>query len=289
MIGEPTLITGATGAVGTSAVGALIECSPKTEILGLSRSRDTRNTIIPMRQGDYNDLASLQGAFRGVATLIFISSDGDRDTMLLHHRNVVQAARTCGVKRVLYSSILDVAESSPFYFSTVHTQTERLIAAESWQTCILRTSIFSEFLLSLIAKESETGRISVPAGGGAISLVSRHDVGEALARIASCAALFGGVKYVTGPNALRMGDVAHLISQVSGRDVKYLPLDVTAYAAQLRSRGLSGWLIEAIVSMFQSVALGNFSRVEEGLRDWLGHEPAPFMGALAYIRKAGRP
>jgi len=256
LVGAPNriLVTGATGAVGGYALTALADSGH--EIFGLARDPGKARFPSPVRvrQGDYEDLSSLRAALRGIDTLVFISSDGDRETMLRHHRNVVASAKDAGIRRILYTGILDMAEDSPFYYHPIHRETERLIAAEDWQSCILRTSVFTEFLHSLIVDDARNGEISLP-GEGKISLVTRKDVGFALARLALSDELFRGIHFATGPVAAGVEDVVP-------SELNFRPCDIPAYRERLRTEGRSGWYVEALSSMYETIAMGNFSFVD---------------------------
>lgn len=102
---NPTiLITGATGQLGTLAIGALMETVDPSKIAALVRPKsdgsDTRvahlqSFGIVTREGDYDDPASLREAFAGIDRLLFISSNLF-EPCGAQHRNVVDAAKHAG-------------------------------------------------------------------------------------------------------------------------------------------------------------------------------------------------
>ncbi|GAB4002957.1 hypothetical protein GCM10029992_42800 [Glycomyces albus] len=112
-------ITGSTGGVGSRTVRHLLaepDCPPLVAIARRPRAVPRRNGLTA-RGADYDDPASLERAFAGLETLVFVSSDGRAETMARHHRNVIAAAVGAGVGHVVYTSILDIEPDSRFYYS----------------------------------------------------------------------------------------------------------------------------------------------------------------------------
>jgi NAD(P)H dehydrogenase (quinone) len=112
------------------------------------------------RYADYDDPASLSAALGGVDTLVFISSDGVAESIGRHHEHVVAASVDAGVRRVVYTSIIDDQPDSRFYYAPVHRATEAHLQASGLQHLIARTSIFADFFV-------DTGRC--PPSGTASS------------------------------------------------------------------------------------------------------------------------
>ena len=50
---------------------------------------------------------------------MFIGSDGRADRVLAHHRNLLAAARSAGVHRIVLLSSKDVEADSPFCYAPV--------------------------------------------------------------------------------------------------------------------------------------------------------------------------
>ena len=68
-------------------------------------------------------------ALAGIDTLVFVSSDGEAARVVVHHRNVLQAAAECGVGHVVFLSGLDVAADSPFCYAFTNRDAEQLLRA----------------------------------------------------------------------------------------------------------------------------------------------------------------
>ena len=101
------LITGATGGLGRATLDALLQSVPAPEVAVLARdpakATDLAALGVQVRQGDYNDYASLVQALAGVEKL-FLVSGNDIPNRVPQHTNAVRAAQAAGVKHVVYTS-----------------------------------------------------------------------------------------------------------------------------------------------------------------------------------------
>jgi NAD(P)H dehydrogenase (quinone) len=238
---------------------------------------------LTVRRADYEDPASLRHALTGVATLVFVSSDGVAESMRRHHEHVVVAASDAGVDHVVYTSIVDVSPDSDFYYAAVHRETEALLADSGLAHCLARTSIFADyFVATWLAPALDEGTLALPAGAGRMSLVSRDDVARALAVAAVSRCL--GIIELTGPEALTADEISRLTEAATGRRLRYLPLGDAAYRRRLAVDQAPGWLIEAFASFFRSVREGGFAVVSPDVARLTGQPPQSY---AEFIRSAG--
>jgi NAD(P)H dehydrogenase (quinone) len=277
-------VTGATGGVGSGVVRHLLARPDPPPVVAIAR----RPESVPeaarpaARKADYDDPASLRAAVAGIDTLVFVSSDGVDEVMQRHHEHVVDAAIHAGVRRVVYTSILDVSADARFYYSPIHRETEARLSSSDIETCFARTSIFDEFFLETwIAPALVAGTLALPAGEGGMSLITREDTARALADAA--ASNLEGVLELTGPAAITADEVARITQAEAGRTLRYEDVDDDAYRRRLGEQGEPGWLIEAYASMFTSVREGRFATVSTGVTQLTGRPPDRFE---AFVRSA---
>ncbi|MBZ9799342.1 NAD(P)H-binding protein [Mesorhizobium sp. ES1-4] len=173
------LVTGATGHVGNAVVSGL--ASLGQEVAALVRDAEAARRRLPrgmpLRIGDYEDTSVLEKAFAGIGELVLISSDGDADAIMRHHANVIEAARAARIRRITFTSIIDVGEGSPFYYAPAYRDAERRLAACGVPSTIVRCGLYSDFILDTwLAPAQEPGELVLPAGHGLMAPVSRDDV-----------------------------------------------------------------------------------------------------------------
>lgn len=275
-------VTGATGGVGGAAVRRLLATAPPaTRVAALVRRPEAvpAHPRLEVRGADYDDPASLRTALAGVETLVFVSSDGTAEAMLRHHENVVAAAGAAGVGHVVYTSILDVDPASGFFYTPGHIATEALLAASGLGHSLARTSVFADFVVATwIEPALVSGTLELPAGDGRASLVTRGDVGRALAGLA----LSGerGAVALTGPEALSLDDICARAASVTGRAVRRRPVDDATYRRELAAAGAPGWLVEAYASLWAAVREGRFAAVAGDVERLTGVPPQTYADHL---------
>ncbi|ACQ79331.1 NmrA family protein [Beutenbergia cavernae DSM 12333] len=267
-------VTGATGTIG-SAVAATLAAEGH-DVVALVRD-PARFAAPPGRVrvavAEYDDRDALVRALDGVATLVFVASDGEVGPMLVHHLNVVEAAARSGVAHVVYLSIVDVDPSSPFCYAAPHAATERLLADAGLVTTAVRAGMYGEFFVRFLREAATTGRLALPMEDGVLSLVSRADVARCLAAAASSAP--NGPHLVTGDRTYDLGGLAAVASR-RGRQVRAEPVDARDFGIALLRGGLEPWWTYAFTSMFAAVAENRFAGVTTGVVDLTGRGPVSF-------------
>jgi NAD(P)H dehydrogenase (quinone) len=273
---SPIAVTGATGGVGSRVVHHLLARAGRPPVVALARRPDAVPVAegLTVRHADYDDPGSLRVALAGVDTLVFISSDGVAETMRRHHEHVVAAAVAAAVGHVIYTSILDIAPDSRFYYSPPHQDTEARLAASGLRHCCARTSIFADyFVQTWLEPARASGTLAINAGDGRMSLVTREDTAAALA--AAALARREGVIDITGPEALTGAEIAAIAG------VAHEPLGEAEYRRRLAADGNPGWLVDAFSSMFRSVVEERFATVSPDVPDLTGRPRQRFAGFLA--------
>jgi NAD(P)H dehydrogenase (quinone) len=277
-------VTGASGGVGSRVVRHLLAGADPPPVVALAR----RPRAVPeaanltVRYADYDDPSSLRGAFTDLGTLVFVSSDGVAETMRRHHEHVIAAAIESGVHHIAYTSIVDVAPDSGFYYAAVHRETEALLAESGLSHCLARTSIFADYFASTwIAPAFEEGTLALPAGDGRMSVVTRNDVARALA--VAAVSRREGIIELTGPAALTAGEIGQVTEAATGHRLSYLALEEGAYRKRLAGGQAPVWLIEAFSSMFASVREGRFEVVSADIPKLIGE---PQQSYADFIRAA---
>jgi len=100
-------VTAASGQLGTSIVNELIKTIGKENVIGIVRTPEkAAHLAIEIRKGDYNNREDLNTALNGVDSVLLISTSDDPQKRIQQHRNVIEAAKQNGVKKIVYTSII---------------------------------------------------------------------------------------------------------------------------------------------------------------------------------------
>lgn len=99
------LVTGATGGLGEQVLNHFVANLPASDFAAASSREANRQQFedrgIAFRHANYDDVASLETAFRDVENLLFVSTNVfDNERRAKQHENFVAAAKKTGVKHV---------------------------------------------------------------------------------------------------------------------------------------------------------------------------------------------
>jgi NAD(P)H dehydrogenase (quinone) len=234
--------------------------------------------VVPLsrRLAPYDDPTALRAALDGVDTLVFVSSDGEAARVVVHHRNVLDAAGQCGVGHVVLLSGLDVDLASPFCYAYTNGYTERLLRAGGQPHSILRAGLYTEFFLSLVRQVADAdpdGVAALPAAAARVSLVARDDVARCLAALAVREPT-NDHHDVTGPQSLSVQEVAI----TAGHRCKDTSLP--EFASALHRAGEEPWWVYAYSSMFEAIQQGRWARTSDGVAQLTGTPAASLTDVL---------
>jgi NAD(P)H dehydrogenase (quinone) len=240
------VITGVTGKLGRVAIEDLLTRVPATEVAAVARdprkAADLAERGVDVRQGDYEDPASLRAAFAGADVLLLVSgSDITPGARSRQHGNAIDAAVAAGVGRVVYTSAIGAENGQGFLAD--HTATEKLLAESGLPHTLLRNTFYMELLVNPGLRAAvDAGELLGADNGVPVNLATITDLGTAASVTVSGDGHAGAVYELRGP-VWTLTDLARTLSEVSGKDVAYKPvpadeLGQAAFVHQLIASGL---------------------------------------------------
>ncbi|MCG6186847.1 SDR family oxidoreductase [Maribellus maritimus] len=267
-------VTGATGQLGQLVVAELKKKVSAEDIVALVRTPEKANGLgVEAREFDYSEPANLADALQGVDNLLLISGSevGQRATQ---HFNVIEAAKSAGVKWIVYTSLLH-ADSSSLSLAGEHLATEKMLKESGIEHTILRNGWYTENYTGSIAGALAAGAFVGSAGEGKISSAPRADFAEAAAIVVSDESHKGKVYELAGDEAYTLNDLAAEISSQTGKDIPYNNLPETEYAKILKSVGLPEMFAEAIASWDTGASKGDLYDNSKQLSKLIGRPTTP--------------
>ncbi|HEX7868848.1 MAG TPA: NmrA family NAD(P)-binding protein [Chryseobacterium sp.] len=238
------LVTGAAGHLGTAVINNLLKQIPSNEIAAFIRNEKAVPSLnskgIKTHIGDYSDKDSLDKAFQNIDKLLLITSNGKN--ALQEHINVVNAAKKAGVKHIYYTGGAlnkNVKESKLGSLSDSYITTENYIIESGLTYTIFQNALYTEIIPYFIGYEAiETG-ICFPAGNGKASFGLRSEMGEAIANVIVSKGHANSIYILTALPSYSFGEIAELLSEISGKEVLYHDIDPQKYEIQLREYGVN--------------------------------------------------
>lgn len=273
-------ITGATGQLGRLVIEKLKTRVAAGEIIALARDPSKAADLgVGVRVGDYTQPAALKAALAGVDTLLLISSNeiGQRAAQ---HRNVIEAAKAAGVKRIVYTSLLH-ADVSTLSLAGEHRETEAMLRASGIPATILRNGWYTENYTGSIGGALAGGAFIGSAGDGKISSAARADYAEAAAVVLTSAGHDGKIYELAGDAAYTLTDLAAELSRQSGKAIPYKDLPASDYAAVLTGIGLPEGFAQAIAGWDVEASRGALFDAGKQLSVLIGRPTTPLSASVA--------
>ncbi|TRV78004.1 SDR family oxidoreductase [Streptomyces sp. 130] len=280
------IVTGATGKLGRRTVDRLLERVPAGQV-GVSvrdprRARDLADRGVRVRQGSFDDPASLLHAFEGAERVLLVSLDRTGEECVNGHRAAIDAAVEAGVGRILYTSQMGAAHDSRFRACRDHARTEDLLRASGVPWTALRNGFYAAGALRFLEDARRTGDIALPADGP-VAWTGHDDLAEATAAILAGERRFDGpTPPLTGPAALDFDAVAEVAARAAGRPFTRTVVPDDAFRDQALAHGAPAPIADLMLSIFAAARNGEFAPVDPALAELIGREPVTFRAQLEH-------
>ncbi|KAJ9612466.1 hypothetical protein H2200_004063 [Cladophialophora chaetospira] len=286
------ILTGTNGNLGSRVLDTILKQKlilPSQLIISSSNANNVspaaKDAGIEIREGDFTSPDSLASSFRGADALFLVSYPSPSVDRWLHHKAAIDAAKSAGVKTIIYSSLMFGGKTGLDSIAGVqqaHIKTIDYLTKTGLQYVIVREGIYAESWWLYAGfqprdfKKGDTSEINfVIPHDGPVSWVTWDDLGEATAKILqNYEKYIGQTLNLTGPRTSTIGDIAKLIEKQIGRKVK---VDIVGrkqaerYHKEKKSVPESNfWVIESWAGWHDGIANGETAIVDPLIGELLG-------------------
>ena len=275
-------VTGATGLLGTLVVNGLLETQPPQSIVAIVRDPAKAALLaakgVQVRQATYEDSGALESALAGVDTLLLVSSSevGHR---VQQHTNVVNAAKSAGVERIVYTSAAK-ADTSTLILAPEHKATEAVIKESGIPYTILRNNWYTENYAAQVDEARRTGAITSSVGNGKVASASRADFAAAAVAVLTGMGHENKAYELTGDHAWDFNELATAAGEILGTDVVYNSVSPDEMSESLIQAGLPEGTVGFIVALNRDIAEGTLAEATSDLRTLIGRPTTALVDGL---------
>lgn len=282
---KKVLITGATGATGGNAIKKLLEL--KVPVRALVHKVDERSEKLSSQgveilQGDLSDFETVSEALKGIATAYFVYPV-KVPGLLEATAFFAQAALEQSVGAIVNMSQISARRIAKSHAAQNHWIAERLLDRSGIPVTHLRPTFFAEWLLYVSESIRKKNMFPLPFGDARYAPIAAEDQGRVIAAILNNPAEHAGKVYpLYGPKELTQHEIADILTQVLGRKITYLPVEIEAFNEIWKEMGYSPYIQQHISAVAQDCRDGVFSGTNDLVEKLTGQKP---MQMLNYIVK----
>jgi len=270
------LITGAGGTVGTALVNELKESDQQIRLTFHSQAKAAHAAAAGYDAVavEYAQPETLEPAFDGVDALFLLGTGvlGQAAGEI----NVVDAAKAAGVKRIVKLSVWS-ADAEEYALARMHRTVERAIEASGLEWTFLRPN---NFMQSFIAYDADSiraeGAFYIPAGAAKVNHIDVRDIARVAARALTAPGHAGKAYNLSGPRAISYTEVAGILSDVLGKQVRYVDVPDEAARSAIIAGGAPEQYADVLIELNQYFRAGGAAGVSAVVKDVTGRDPITF-------------
>ncbi len=249
-------VTAVSGQLGGNIAEALKRTVGATSVVGLARTPSKAQGLgIEVRPGDYGQPDQLKTSLVGVDTVLLVSGMDTPDKRIQQHRNVIEAARANGVRKIVYTSIQGLEEGTAF--SPVvqsNRQTEADVRDSGLEWVIGRNGIYVEPDVEYIDTYEARGEIANCAGDARCGYTTRGELGYAYAQMLT-GPEHNGHTYNLHGAPITQAELATYLNRVFGTHLTYRSMSVEAYLED-RVNELGPFMGGVIAGIYEGILKG---------------------------------
>jgi len=279
------LVTGATGATGGNAITKLLELNVPVRALVHqldARSEQLSASGVEIVQGDLSDFDAVSEALKGITGAYFvfpIKVPGILEATAFF----AQAAIEQGVSAIVNMSQISARRIAKSHAAQNHWIAERLLDRSGIPVTHLRPTFFAEWLMYLSESIRQKNMFPLPFGEARYAPIAAEDQGRVIAAILNNPGEHAGKIYpLYGLKELSQYEVADILTQVLGRKISYVPLEIKDFMEIWKELGFSPYNQQHIAAVAQDCRDGVFSGTNDLVEKLTGQKP---LGMMDYIVK----
>jgi uncharacterized protein YbjT (DUF2867 family) len=253
------LLTGITGNNGGATANALLEQGVRFRALvrDLDKAAEWAAKGVELVQGDLNDPASVQAALEGIDRAVLILPNSEEQQRL--ELSFIEIAKQAGLPWLIKLSSPEAVRGTTSTIPLAHIAAEDAIMESGMNWTFVRPSFFMQNLRGTVPQAKATGKLSMPMGQGTVALTDCADARAFIAHVLTTNSEqhYGKCYDIAGPDGvLTFNDVARIIGEAIGRDVKYDDCDPVAFKEAIRPFHRNDWHSDAVALLFAEIANG---------------------------------
>jgi len=268
------LVTGATGTVGSNVRRELAGrggVSVRAAVRDLSKSSAVAGPGIEPVLFDYDKPETFAPACKGVDAMFLVAPFSPHGVE--QAKALLAAAKSAGVKHVVKLSVIGSLHS--ITLGRWHVEIDAAVKSSGMEWTILLPGGFMQNFVETSAPRPD-GNLYAPVGSTKTAFIDTRDI-SALAAKALAEPGHRGKEYtLTGPELLSYIEVAQIISEASGRAIRFVDIPEDAARQAMLGAHMPEWLVNVLLELNAWTKAGGSDEITSTVQDVLGRPAHTF-------------
>lgn len=267
------LITGASGNVGREVLKQVTQTGVRVRAAYQSVSKAAAAPSgVDLVTMDYNDPATVRAALKDVDRVFLVGPPSSNLVSL--ERKAVDEIKRSGVKHLVKLSAMGGRAA---IFPRQHAESEDYIQSSAVTYTFLRPNGFMQNFVNYNSATINTQNAFYGCQGeGKVSHIDIRDLAAVAVKVLTENGHEGKAYTLTGPAALTNAEIAQILSDDLGREIRYVDLPPAQFKQALLGAGLKEWDADALIDLQRFYREGGASSVMPDAERLLGRKPTSF-------------
>jgi uncharacterized protein YbjT (DUF2867 family) len=276
------LITGAGGNVGREVLRQIAQTGAEVRAGFQSSGKAGAPSGVEIVTIDYNEPETLRSALKGVDRVFLVGPPTAQLPAL--ERKAMDVIAQPGVRHVVKLSAMGGREA---IFPRQHAESEDYIVSSGVPYTFLRPNGFMQNMVNYNAPtiKSENAFYGTE-GDGQVSQIDIRDVAAVAVKALTESGHVGKAYTLTGPEALTNAEIAQILSDGLGREIRFVNLSPAQFKQAMTSAGVPEWSADALLDLQRLYREGKAATVTQDVEQILGRKPISFAQFVADYREA---
>jgi uncharacterized protein YbjT (DUF2867 family) len=267
------LITGASGNVGSEVLKQIVQTGAEVRAAVQSLHKaPAPSPGLEIAVVDYNQPDTLRAALKDVDRVFLVGPPTAQLPAL--ERNATEVIAQSGVRQLVKLSAMGGREAT---FPRQHMESEDYIRSSGVPYTFLRPNGFMQNIINYSGESIRTQNAFYGSeGDGQVSQIDIRDVAAVAVKALTEDGHVGKTYTLTGPKALTNDEVARILSDTLGREIRFINLPPAQLKEALLSAGVPEWNADALLDLQRLYREGNAATVTRDVKQVSGREPISF-------------
>jgi uncharacterized protein YbjT (DUF2867 family) len=271
---KTVLVTGATGTIGRDVAKRLSENGVplRAGVRDQAKARKQFGADIALVPFDFENEKTFSEALEGVEKVFLLPPLLPNQLEVMNA--FVDAAKRAGIRHMVKLSAIGIDDESQPTAIKSHDANERHIRESGVAFTFLRPNSFMQNFITYFPPRN--GAIYLPWGNGTASFVDTRDIASVAAKALTSDGHEGKIYTLTGPATLGIAEVALILSEVTGREFKYVDVPEAAARDGMLQAGVPPWQVELVLELHAVNKQNRWSAVTSDIEKITGTPPTDF-------------